>query len=57
VAFDALFERYKDYVYRVAYMTLRNSDDAEEATQETLSPASSSAGRSPPPGRSTTPTC
>ncbi|MFZ2486611.1 MAG: sigma-70 family RNA polymerase sigma factor [Anaerolineae bacterium] len=33
-AFDALFDRYKDYVYRVAYMTLRNSDDAEEATQE-----------------------
>jgi len=33
-AFDALFERYKDYVYRVAYMTLRNSADAEEATQE-----------------------
>lgn len=35
-AFDALFERYKDYVYRVAYMTLRHSDDAEEATQETF---------------------
>lgn len=35
-AFDALFERYKDYVYRVAYMTLRNSDAAEEATQETF---------------------
>jgi RNA polymerase sigma-70 factor (ECF subfamily) len=35
-AFDALFERYKDYVYRVAYMTLRNSHDAEEATQETF---------------------
>jgi RNA polymerase sigma-70 factor (ECF subfamily) len=35
-AFDALFERYKDYVYRVAYMTLRNGDDAEEATQETF---------------------
>lgn len=33
-AFDALFERYKDYVYRVAYMTLRNAEDAEEATQE-----------------------
>ena len=33
-AFDALFERYKDYVYRVAYMTLRHSEDAEEATQE-----------------------
>jgi RNA polymerase sigma-70 factor (ECF subfamily) len=35
-AFDALFERYKDYVYRVAFMTLRNADDAEEATQETF---------------------
>ena len=35
-AFEALFERYKDYVYRVAYMTLRNSDDSEEATQETF---------------------
>jgi RNA polymerase sigma-70 factor (ECF subfamily) len=35
-AFDALFERYKDYVYRIAYMTLRNSHDAEEATQETF---------------------
>lgn len=35
-AFDALFERYKDYVYRVAYMTLRNSEDAEDATQETF---------------------
>ena len=33
-AFEALYDRYKDYVYRVAYMTLRNSDDAEEATQE-----------------------
>lgn len=33
-AFDALFERYKDYVYRVAYMTLHNGEDAEEATQE-----------------------
>lgn len=35
-AFDALFERYKDYVYRVAYMTLRNAEDAKEATQETF---------------------
>lgn len=33
-AFDALFERYKDYVFRVSFMTLRNADDAEEATQE-----------------------
>jgi RNA polymerase sigma-70 factor (ECF subfamily) len=35
-AFDALFERYKDYVYRVSFMTLRNSEDAQEATQETF---------------------
>ncbi|MEA3336532.1 MAG: sigma-70 family RNA polymerase sigma factor [Chloroflexota bacterium] len=35
-AFGALFERYKDYVYRVSFMTLRNSNDAEEATQETF---------------------
>ena len=33
-AFDALFERYKDYVYRVAFFVTRNSGDAEEATQE-----------------------
>jgi RNA polymerase sigma-70 factor (ECF subfamily) len=35
-AFDALFERYKDYVYRVAFFVTRNSGDAEEATQETF---------------------
>lgn len=35
-AFDALFERYKDYVYRVALFITRNSGDAEEATQETF---------------------
>ena len=35
-AFDALFERYKDYVYRVSYMTLRNGEDSQEATQETF---------------------
>jgi RNA polymerase sigma-70 factor (ECF subfamily) len=35
-AFDALFERYKDYVYRVAFFITRNSGDAEEATQETF---------------------
>jgi RNA polymerase sigma-70 factor (ECF subfamily) len=33
-AFDAIFERYKDYVYRVAFFVTRNSGDAEEATQE-----------------------
>jgi RNA polymerase sigma-70 factor (ECF subfamily) len=35
-AFDALFERYKDYIYRVAFFVTRNSGDAEEATQETF---------------------
>ncbi len=35
-AFDALFERYKDYVYRVAFFVTRNSGDAEEAAQETF---------------------
>jgi len=35
-AFDALFERYKDYVYRIALFITRNSGDAEEATQETF---------------------
>lgn len=34
--FDALFERYKDYVYRIAFFVTRNSGDAEEATQETF---------------------
>ena len=34
--FEALFERYKDYVYRVAFFVTRNSGDAEEATQETF---------------------
>lgn len=33
-AFDALFERYKDYVYRIAFFVTRNSGDAEEATQD-----------------------
>ena len=35
-AFDTLFERYKDYVYRVAFMTLHNGEDSQEATQETF---------------------
>lgn len=34
--FDALFERYKDYVYRVAFFTLRHVTEAEDATQETF---------------------
>jgi RNA polymerase sigma factor (sigma-70 family) len=33
-AFEALFERYKDYVYRVAFFLTRNSGDAEEVVQE-----------------------
>jgi RNA polymerase sigma-70 factor (ECF subfamily) len=35
-AFDALFDRYKDYVYRVAFFIARNSGDAEEVVQETF---------------------
>ena len=35
-AFDALFERHKDYVYRVAFFITRNSGDAEEVVQETF---------------------
>jgi RNA polymerase sigma-70 factor (ECF subfamily) len=35
-AFSALFNRYKDYVYRIAFLVLRNSGDAEEAVQETF---------------------
>jgi RNA polymerase sigma-70 factor (ECF subfamily) len=35
-AFDALFDRYKDYVYRVAFFVARNSGDAEEVVQETF---------------------
>jgi RNA polymerase sigma-70 factor (ECF subfamily) len=33
-AFAALFDRYKDYVYRVALLLVRNSSDAEEVVQE-----------------------
>jgi RNA polymerase sigma-70 factor (ECF subfamily) len=33
-AFDALFDRYKDYVYRVAFFLTRNSGDAEEVVQD-----------------------
>lgn len=35
-AFSALFDRYKDYVYRLALMLLRNSSDADEVVQETF---------------------
>jgi RNA polymerase sigma-70 factor, ECF subfamily len=35
-AFEALFERYKDYVYRVAFFITRNRYEAEEAVQETF---------------------
>lgn len=33
-AFDALFDRHKDYVYRVAFFVTRNSGDAEEVVQD-----------------------
>ena len=33
-AFDALFDRHKDYVYRVAFFITRNSGDAEEVVQD-----------------------
>jgi RNA polymerase sigma-70 factor (ECF subfamily) len=36
VAFSALFDRYKDCVYRLALVLLRNSSDAEEVVQETF---------------------
>ncbi len=35
-AFDVLYNRYKDYVYRVALFMTRNSGDAEEVVQETF---------------------
>lgn len=35
-AFTALFTRYKDYVYRLALVMIRNSSDAEEVVQETF---------------------
>jgi RNA polymerase sigma-70 factor (ECF subfamily) len=35
-AFEMLYDRYKDYVYRVAFFVTRNSGDAEEAVQETF---------------------
>jgi RNA polymerase sigma-70 factor (ECF subfamily) len=35
-AFEALYDRYKDYVYRVAFFVLRNAEEAEDAVQETF---------------------
>ena len=35
-AFEALYDRFKDYVYRTAFFVSRNSDAAEEAVQETF---------------------
>lgn len=35
-AFTTLFSRYKDYVYRIALLLVRNSSDAEEVVQETF---------------------
>jgi RNA polymerase sigma-70 factor (ECF subfamily) len=35
-AFEALYDRFKDYVYRVAFFTTRNSNEAEDAVQETF---------------------
>ncbi len=35
-SFEAIFDRYKDYVYRVAFFMLRHREEAEEATQETF---------------------
>ena len=33
-AFEALYDRFKDYVYRTALFVTRNGDEAEDATQE-----------------------
>ena len=35
-AFEALYDRYKDTVYRTAFFVTRSSGDAEEAVQETF---------------------
>jgi len=32
--FEALYDRYKDYVYRVAFFVSRNREEAEDAVQE-----------------------
>ena len=34
--FEALFDRYKDYVYRVAYSITRHAAESEEVVQETF---------------------
>lgn len=34
--FEILYDRYKDYVYRVAYIVLRHEQEAEDAVQETF---------------------
>jgi RNA polymerase sigma-70 factor (ECF subfamily) len=34
--FEALYNRYKDYVYRVAFFIMRHSTDAEEVVQDTF---------------------
>ena len=34
--FEAIFDRYKDYVYRVAYSLTQHASEAEEVTQETF---------------------
>ena len=36
LAFEALYDRYKDYVYRIAFFLTRNSGDAEEVAQDTF---------------------
>ncbi|MFL7793440.1 MAG: RNA polymerase sigma factor [Anaerolineae bacterium] len=35
-AFEALYDRFKDYVYRTAFFVTRNSNEAEDAVQETF---------------------
>ena len=35
-AFEALYDRFKDYVYRTALFITRNGDEAEDAVQETF---------------------
>ena len=34
LAFEALYDRYKDYAYRIAFSALRNREEAEDAVQE-----------------------
>jgi RNA polymerase sigma-70 factor (ECF subfamily) len=35
-AFEALYDRFKDYVYRTAFFVTRSSSEAEDAVQETF---------------------